>query len=96
LNQKNIASEIGVHPSTITREFRRNNDKVRGYWERGLNEHTNGLIRQYLPKKSVFIGVSKEEIIMIQNRLNHRPRKVLNYKTSYEVFFSEMGRRLAS
>ena len=65
-------------------------------WERGLNEHTNGLIRQYLPKKSVFIGVSKEEIIMIQNRLNHRPRKVLNYKTPYEVFFSEMSRRLAS
>ena len=65
-------------------------------WERGLNEHTNGLIRQYLPKKSVFIGVSKEEIIMIQNRLNHRPRKVLNYKTPYEVFFSEMSKRLAS
>jgi len=65
-------------------------------WERGLNEHTNGLIRQYLPKKSVFIGVSKEEIIMIQNRLNHRPRKVLNYKTPYEVFFSEMSKKLAS
>ena len=65
-------------------------------WERGLNEHTNGLIRQYLPKKSVFIGVSKEEIIMIQNRLNHRPRKILNYKTPYEVFFSEMSKKLAS
>lgn len=65
-------------------------------WERGLNEHTNGLIRQYLPKKSVFIGVSKEEILMIQNRLNHRPRKVLGYKTPYEVFFSEMSRKLAS
>ena len=65
-------------------------------WERGLNEHTNGLIRQYLPKKSVFIGVSKEEIIMIQNRLNHRPRKILKYKTPYEVFFSEMSRKLAS
>jgi len=48
-------------------------------WERGLNEHTNGLIRQYLPKKSTFLNVSKEEIIMIQNRLNHRPRKVLSY-----------------
>jgi len=65
-------------------------------WERGLNEHTNGLIRQYLPKKSEFLKVSKEEIIMIQNRLNHRPRKVLNYKTPYEVFFSEMSRKLAS
>ncbi|MCX6051640.1 MAG: IS30 family transposase [Campylobacterales bacterium] len=65
-------------------------------WERGLNEHTNGLIRQYLPKKSEFIHVSKDEIIMIQNRLNHRHRKVLGYKTPYEVFFSEMSRKLAS
>lgn len=65
-------------------------------WERGLNEHTNGLIRQYLPKKSEFINVSKDEIIMIQNRLNHRPRKVLGYKTPYEVFFSEMSKKLAS
>jgi len=65
-------------------------------WERGLNEHTNGLIRQYLPKKSEFIDVSKDEIIMIQNRLNHRPRKVLGFKTPYEVFFSEMSRKLAS
>jgi len=65
-------------------------------WERGLNEHTNGLIRQYLPKKSTFLNVSKDEIIMIQNRLNHRPRKILNYKTPYEVFFSEMSKKLAS
>jgi transposase, IS30 family len=65
-------------------------------WERGLNEHTNGLIRQYLPKKSTFTDLSKEQIIMIQNRLNHRPRKVLGYKTPYEVFFSEMSKKLAS
>jgi len=65
-------------------------------WERGLNEHTNGLIRQYLPKKSEFLNISKEEIITIQNRLNHRPRKVLGYKTPYEVFFSEMSRKLAT
>ena len=65
-------------------------------WERGLNEHTNGLIRQYLPKKSTFLNVSKDEILMIQNRLNHRPRKVLDYKTPHEVFFSEMSKKLAS
>ena len=65
-------------------------------WERGLNEHRNGLIRQYLPKKSEFLKVSKDEIIMIQNRLNHRPRKVLKYKTPYEVFFGEMSRKLVS
>ena len=55
----------------------------------------NGFIRQYLPKKSEFLNVSKDEIIMIQNRLNHRPRKVLRYKTTYEVFFSEMSKKLA-
>jgi len=65
-------------------------------WERGLNEHTNGLIRQYLPKKSVFTNVSKAEITMIQNRLNHRPRKVLGYKTPYEVFFKEFVRKMAA
>jgi len=54
------------------------------------------LIRQYLPKKSGFTNVSKDEILMIQNRLNHRPRKVLDYKTPYEVFFSKMSRKLAS
>ena len=47
-------------------------------WERGLNEHTNGLIRQYLPKKTDFMQISKEEITTVQDRLNHRPRKILN------------------
>ncbi len=65
-------------------------------WERGLNEHTNGLIRQYIPKKSNFENISKEEIVTISNRLNHRPRKSLNYKTPYEVFMSEFSRKLAA
>ncbi len=65
-------------------------------WERGLNEHTNGLIRQYLPKKTEFTQVSKEEIITIQNKLNHRPRKILNYQTPYEVFFTEFAKALAA
>ena len=65
-------------------------------WERGLNEHTNGLIRQYLPKKSVFTDVTKEQVIMIQNKLNHRPRKILKYRTPYEVFMSEFSRIMAA
>jgi len=63
-------------------------------WERGLNEHTNGLIRQYLPKKTDFTQISKEDVIIIQERLNHRPRKVLNYKTPYEVFFEEFAKEV--
>ncbi len=65
-------------------------------WERGLNEHTNGLIRQYLPKKTDFTQVTKEEIITIQDKLNHRPRKILNYRTPYEVFFKEFAKCLAA
>ena len=59
-------------------------------WERGLNEHTNGLIRQYLPKERSFTDLTQKEVTMIQNRLNHRPRKILGFKTPYEVFFSKM------
>lgn len=56
-------------------------------WERGLNEHTNGLIRQYLPKSTCFSEVSDELIQVIEDKLNHRPRKALNYKTPFEVFY---------
>ena len=48
--------------------------------------YTNGLIHQYLPKKTNFTQVSKEEITTIQDKLNHRLRKVLNYRTPYEIF----------
>lgn len=64
-------------------------------WERGLNEHTNGLIRQYLPKRTDFTNISKEEIVTIQDKLNHRPRKVLNYQAAYELFFKELAKSLA-
>ena len=59
-------------------------------WERGLNEHTNGLLRQYYPKKTDFTKLSDEKTQWIENRLNDRPRKVLNYMTPREVF---MGKR---
>jgi IS30 family transposase len=57
-------------------------------WERGLNEHTNGLIRQYLPKHFDFKYVTDDEIQTIENKLNDRPRKVLQYRTPNEVFFA--------
>lgn len=65
-------------------------------WERGLNEHSNGLIRQYLPKKTDFTKVHKDEIVRIQDKLNHRPRKVLNYKTPYEVFFKDFAKEMVA
>ncbi|MCK5893789.1 MAG: IS30 family transposase [Endozoicomonadaceae bacterium] len=54
-------------------------------WERGLNENHNGLIRQYLPKGMELDKVADEEVSLIQNKLNNRPRKLLNYKTPNEV-----------
>jgi IS30 family transposase len=54
-------------------------------WQRGTNEHTNGLVRQYLPKKTDFAIISDEEIKLIESRLNSRPRKCLDYKTPLEV-----------
>jgi IS30 family transposase len=55
-------------------------------WERGLNEHTNGLIRQYLPKKTPFNTLAQEELDKIVEKINNRPRKVLGYLTPCEVF----------
>lgn len=55
-------------------------------WERGTNENTNGLIRQYFPKGTDFSKISRREIKWAQNRLNGRPRKVLDYQTPYEIF----------
>ena len=56
-------------------------------WERGLNENMNGLIRQYFPKGTNFNHVSDDEVNDVVYRLNHRPRKCLQYKTPHEVFF---------
>lgn len=56
-------------------------------WERGLNENTNGLIRQYLPKGSSFDALSKKDIQNIMDKLNNRPRKCLGIKTPNQVFF---------
>ena len=56
-------------------------------WERGTNENTNGLIRQYLPKSRNLKEVSTEEEMMIMDKLNSRPKKCLGFKTPYEVFF---------
>jgi IS30 family transposase len=56
-------------------------------WERGTNENTNGLLRQYFPKKHDFQLVSHKEMEQAMLRLNFRPRKSLRFKTPFEVFF---------
>ena len=56
-------------------------------WERGTNENTNGLLRQYFPKKSDFQSLSNKELEQAMSRLNFRPRKSLRFKTPFEVFY---------
>jgi len=58
-------------------------------WERGLSENTNGLIRQYFPKKRELLTVSKSEVDQVMDKLNHRPRKSLGFRTPFEVFFKK-------
>ena len=56
-------------------------------WERGTNENTNGLVRQYIPKQIEYALITEHELIMISNRLNHRPKKCLDFMSPFEVFF---------
>ncbi|MDH5718961.1 MAG: IS30 family transposase [Spirochaetia bacterium] len=56
-------------------------------WQRGLNENTNGLLRQFFPKKSSFENLTDEKIKKAVDLLNHRPRKSLGFRTPHEAFF---------
>ncbi len=55
-------------------------------WQRGTNENTNGLLRQYFPKGTDFRTITRREIQQVQDRLNGRPRKALNFEMPNEVF----------
>ena len=55
-------------------------------WERGANENTNGLSRQYIPKGTDFEELTDEYIAEVEWKLNHRPRKSLDYLTPLEYF----------
>src|SRR5450432_530899 len=57
-------------------------------WERGTNENTNGLIRQYLPKRTNLSTLTQHQCSAIANVLNNRPRKRLGFKTPNEVYYA--------
>jgi IS30 family transposase len=58
-------------------------------WERGINENTNGLIRQYFPKGTDFNQVSEEQVALVMQRLNQRPRKTRGYRSPTELFLGQ-------
>jgi len=60
-------------------------------WERGLNENTNGLIRQYTPKGKEIGQMSNNQIQNIMDSLNSRPRKCLGFRTPNQVFNEKMS-----
>jgi len=55
-------------------------------WERGQNENANGLLRQYFPKAMELVDIPTKHVIEAVDKLNNRPRKILKFKTPYEVF----------
>ena len=65
-------------------------------WERGCNENTNGLLRQFLPKHLNLKTVSKEQVQLAVDALNHRPRKCLGYLTPHEVFLKQQSQLIAT
>lgn len=56
-------------------------------WERGLNENTNGLIRQFFKKGSDFSNIKSKEINTVMKKLNNRPRKTLSHSTPSKIYF---------
>ena len=65
-------------------------------WQRGTNENTNGLLRQYFPKGIDFKTVSEKDIAFAVKKLNHRPRKCLNYRTPHEVLWKTLSGALTT
>jgi IS30 family transposase len=60
-------------------------------WQRGSNENANGLLREFFPKKTDLARVSDEEINEALCLINHRPRKCLGWKTSFELFHEKLS-----
>ena len=64
-------------------------------WRRGCNENSNELLRRYFPKGMDFRQVTEKSLAEVVKKLNHRPRKCLNYQTPHEVFFNAKRGALA-
>lgn len=65
-------------------------------WEKGSVENANGLLRQFFPKKTDFTQVDLSTVLAVEHALNHRPRKVLGFRTPHEVHSDHQSRALAT
>ena len=85
--------EIAEH-ETITSELHIDVFCANPYhsWERGLNEHTNGLLRQFFPKGTDFRTITENDLALVVALINNRPRRSLQYRTPEEVFQAEIKR----
>jgi transposase, IS30 family len=104
--QWEIAERLERDPSTISRELRRNGSsrgysalaaQLKVYfadaycaWQRGTNENTNGLIRQFFPKGTDLARIPEHRFTTVQQLLNDRPRKRLGYRTPSELLSSRL------
>jgi IS30 family transposase len=61
-------------------------------WQRGTNENTNGLLRQFFPKGTDFMRISHREVARVENLLNERPRRRLGYRTPAEILVKRLCR----
>jgi IS30 family transposase len=85
LTVKELSELLGKHRSTIYRAIKYIKNRPYRSCNRGLNEHTNGLIRIFFPKKTDFANVSEKQIGHVQKLLNDGPRKSLGFLTPNEV-----------
>jgi IS30 family transposase len=83
-----LADHVGVTANTGLAVFFAD---PRSPWQRGTNENTNRLLRQYFPKGVSMAGLTQADLDVVANRLNTRPRKVLGYRTPAECLRAVVG-----
>lgn len=87
-NGKEIAKAFAIETKTGIRVYVAH---PRSPWERGTNENTNGLVREFFPKGTDFRSITDDEVLYVQELLNSRPRKTLDWATPTEVLLESFG-----